>query len=84
MQRILTLAFALTLIGAAADAKQPCRNANGQFMKCPVATTVPACVKGKLCGHSCIAKTAVCHIPIGVTVPHPPLNPARENAIPPH
>jgi hypothetical protein len=84
MRRILTLAFVLALIAGAADAAKPCRGANGQFIKCPTATAVPACVKGKLCGHSCIAKSAVCHQPpIGVSIP-PKVNPARENANPPH
>jgi hypothetical protein len=63
MNRILTLAFAVAMIGGAADAKA-CRDAHGKFAKCPVAVApLPHCDKGKLCGHSCIKKTDVCHKP---------------------
>jgi hypothetical protein len=71
-----TTTHTATTTGAAAhtgpwiDAQGKCRQANGQLAvatacKPPAATlaagTAPKCVTGKLCGKSCIPKTAVCH-----------------------
>ncbi|HXQ14247.1 MAG TPA: hypothetical protein VN814_06460 [Caulobacteraceae bacterium] len=72
MQRILTLAFALALIAGAAEANKPCRGVNGQ--KCP---PTALCARGKLCGNTCIPKSAMC--PQGVKLP-PKVGPAYRNA----
>jgi hypothetical protein len=61
-----------THTGPWVDAQGKCRQANGQLAamtvcKPPAAThtaaTAPKCTTGKVCGNSCIAKTAVCHKP---------------------
>jgi len=70
MQRILTLAFALAMIAGAADAKQ-CRDTHGKFIRCPSATGVPICTKGKLCGHTGIAKSATCRVQVNANAPPP-------------
>ena len=63
---------AATHIGPWVDAQGKCRQANGQLAamtvcKPPAATaaaaTAPKCTTGKVCGKTCIPKTAVCHKP---------------------
>jgi hypothetical protein len=71
MKRFLMLAALLALAAGAADAKSCKDPTTHKFIKCPAASssgpamssTKPAknCVKGKLCGNTCIAKTDVCH-----------------------
>jgi hypothetical protein len=77
MQRILTLALAVAMIAGAAsaahtpvppyktDATGRCHDSTGSFVTKSLcaAPAAPAktCVKGKLCGNTCIAKTEVCH-----------------------
>jgi hypothetical protein len=79
MQCILALAFALALIAAA-----PASAASMASLHHGAATAVPRCVKGKLCGHTCIAKNKVCYQgPHGLTIP-PHVNPAVAKANPPH
>jgi hypothetical protein len=48
------------------DAKGKCHAAGGQFAKQSLcaALTPPHCVKGKLCGNTCIKATDVCHKPV--------------------
>jgi hypothetical protein len=76
--RIIVLAtIAALAFAGTADAKQ-CKDAKGKFIKCPpaAAATTPAatttttttssppkCVKGKVCGNSCIAANKVCKKP---------------------
>jgi hypothetical protein len=42
------------------------------------ASAAPTCTTGKVCGNTCIAKTAVCHIP--AVVPHPVCKPGVSQA----
>ena len=76
MNHILTLVVVLALSAGVANAKSCKDPTTGKFTKCPppaaaaqshptpLAATmggVPHCVKGKLCGHACIAATKICH-----------------------
>jgi hypothetical protein len=76
MKRFLMLAAVLAMTAGVADAKSCKDSTTHKFIKCPaaVASSAPAmssmassskkpphCVKGKVCGDSCIAKTDVCH-----------------------
>ena len=78
MRIILLAAIAALAFAGTADAKQ-CKDATGKFIKCPPAaaattptatpaatattSTPPKCVKGKVCGKTCIAVDKVCHKP---------------------
>ena len=75
MRIIVLAAIAALAFAGTADAKQ-CKDAKGKFIKCPpaaaattppVTTTTtsspPKCVKGKVCGKTCIAMDKVCHKP---------------------
>ena len=75
MRIIVLAAIAALAFAGTADAKQ-CKDAKGKFIKCPpaaAATTPPVttpttssppkCVKGKVCGKTCIAMDKVCHKP---------------------
>jgi hypothetical protein len=76
MRRILTVAFTLALLGGAA----PASAASMASLHHGAATAVPVRVKGKLCGHTCVAKNKVCYQgPHGIGAP-PHLKPAVKNA----
>jgi hypothetical protein len=66
--RSLILALAVLTLASTVDAAA-CRDPKtGHFLKCPppapaAATAAPRCVKGKVCGHSCIAIDKICHKP---------------------
>jgi hypothetical protein len=57
LSTIAALALASTVIAA------PCRDAGGNFIKCPAVIVVkhPNCKVGIPCGNSCISKDKVCH-----------------------
>jgi hypothetical protein len=74
MFRVIALVSVMAFAFSAANAAAPCKDPmTGKFIMCPppaAATTTttttgspPHCVKGKLCGNSCIAQNKVCHQP---------------------
>jgi hypothetical protein len=75
MKRMIVLAAVLAMASGVADAKS-CKDAKGKFTKCPPAAAAMSaapmasmsstkaakhCVKGKVCGGTCIALKDVCH-----------------------
>ena len=72
MRSLILIAALALAFGSTANAKACKDPTTGKFMKCPAAAAAPApmaskaapkCVKGKLCGKSCIAVTKECRKP---------------------